>query len=291
MKTSLSGKVAIITGANQGLGFEIAKAYKASGLSIMLFARNEELLKSSCDVLSESLVKGQKISYINGDVANPVDVHDLVQSTFLEFGRCDILVNNAGIYGPKGEIETIDWLEWTRAIEINLYGSVLVAREILPYFKKQGHGKIIQLSGGGATKPLPRISAYAASKAAVVRFAETLAEEVKGFGIEVNAIAPGALNTKMLDEIIEAGPSVVGELFYRKSLEQKKNGGASLDMAAELALFLASDESKGISGKLISAVWDNWENWPNHLEALRTSDAYTLRRIVGRDRGLAWGDK
>ena len=142
-----------------------------------------------------------------------------------------------------------------------------------------------------ATNPMPRISAYAVSKAAIVRFAETLAEEVRDSGIDVNAIAPGALNTRMLDEVLEAGPEKVGQAFYERSLKQKESGGVPLDRGAELALFLASEASDGITGKLISAVWDNWEHWPEHLEDLSSSDAYTLRRIVGRDRGFEWGDK
>jgi 3-oxoacyl-[acyl-carrier protein] reductase len=161
----------------------------------------------------------------------------------------------------------------------------------MPHFKKQRYGKVIQLSGGGATNPLPKISAYAVSKAAIVRFSETLAKEVRGFGIDVNALAPGALNTRMLEEVLMAGPEIVGKDFYERSLKQKKSGGASIDRAAELALFLASSQSDGITGKLISAAWDNWEEWPNHISELDRTDAFTLRRIVGRDRNIDWGDK
>lgn len=185
----------------------------------------------------------------------------------------------------------MDWAEWVKAIEINVYGSILMCRELLPHFKAQEYGKVIQLSGGGATNPLPRISAYAVSKAAIVRFAETLAEEVRGTGIDVNAIAPGALNTRMLDEILQAGPERVGHAFYNRALQQKASGGAPLDMGADLALFLASSASDGITAKLISAVWDDWAHWPEHLDELSSSDAYTLRRIAGRDRGFTWGDK
>ena len=116
-------------------------------------------------------------------------------------------MNNAGVYGPMGSIEDVDWDAWVRAIEINLFGSILMCRALLPHFKAQRYGKIIQLSGGGATNPLPRISAYAASKAAIVRFAESLALEVRDEGIDVNAIAPGALNTRMMDELLAAGPA------------------------------------------------------------------------------------
>ena len=150
---------------------------------------------------------------------------------------------------------------------------------------------MIQLSGGGATNPLPRISAYAVSKAAIVRFIETLAEEVRGSGIDVNALAPGALNTRMLGEILEAGPEKVGKDFYERSLKQKEAGGTQLGLGADLALFLASAASDGITGKLISAVWDNWEHWSEHKNELSSSDVYTLRRIAGRDRGFLWGDK
>lgn len=291
MQISLENRVAIITGANQGFGFEIAKKYIGAGASLMLCARNEGLLNNAKDELNALAQPGQKIVAFAADVSKADDVEDVVGETLRVFGGCHILVNNAGIYGPKGEIEAIDWSEWMRTIEINVYGSILMCRAILPHFKAQGYGKVIQLSGGGATNPMPRISAYAVSKAAIVRFAETLAEEVRGTGIDVNAIAPGALNTRMLDEILEAGPDKVGNAFYERSLKQKESGGAPLDRGAELALFLASAASDGITGKLISAVWDDWEHWPEHLNELSSSDVYTLRRIAGRDRGFAWGDK
>ena len=140
-----------------------------------------------------------------------------------------MLVNNAGVYGPKGLTEDVAWDEWEQAIRVNLFGSVLCCRAVLPHFRANGYGKIIQLSGGGATSPLPRLSAYAASKAAVVRFAETLAEELRGTGIDVNAIAPGALNTRLLDEVLEAGPERVGDSFYERALEQQSSGGTPLD--------------------------------------------------------------
>jgi NAD(P)-dependent dehydrogenase (short-subunit alcohol dehydrogenase family) len=291
MKKILSRKVAIITGANQGLGFEIAKKYAAAGANLMLCARNEHLLDSALRKVKEYAVDDQVILAQKVDVSNEMDVSSVIESTFNQLGVCHILVNNAGIYGPKGDIEEVDWAEWIKAIEINVYGSVLMCRKLIPRFKQQRYGKVIQLSGGGATNPLPKISAYAVSKAAIVRFAETLAEEVRGSGIDVNAIAPGALNTRMLEEVLIAGPEMVGKEFYERSLKQQESGGASIERAAELALFLASSLSDGITGKLISAAWDNWEEWPKHLSELNKSDVYTLRRIVGRDRNINWGDK
>lgn len=291
MQKILSGKAAIITGANQGFGLEVARKFVLAGADVMLCARNAALLKEVRAVLDKLITPGQKVLTKAMDVSIEADVALLVRETLEKLGSCQILVNNAGIYGPKGVIEKVDWNEWIKALEINVYGSIMMCRAILPHLKQQGYGKIIQLSGGGATNPLPRISAYAASKAAIVRFAETLAVEVRGTGIDVNSIAPGALNTRMLDEILEAGPEKVGKAFYERSLKQKELGGTPLDRGADLALFLASNASDGITGKIISAVWDNWEHWPEHLDELSSSDVYTLRRIVGKDRGFMWGDK
>lgn len=290
MNKVLAGKVAIITGANQGLGLEIAKKYASSGAHLMLCARNVNLLEAATHEVAKLAGSEQKIVCQVADVSNESDVNELVAATIAQLGGCHVLVNNAGVYGPKGEIESIEWVDWVRAIEINIFGSILMSRAVLPHFKMQHYGKIIQLSGGGATSPMPRLSAYAVSKAAIVRYAETLAEEVRGSGIDVNSIAPGALNTRMLEEILEAGPDKVGKDFYERSMRQKETGGAGLVKGADLALFLASPESDGITAKLISAVWDSWREWPNHLDQLSKSDVYTLRRISGRDRGMEWGD-
>jgi NAD(P)-dependent dehydrogenase (short-subunit alcohol dehydrogenase family) len=291
MSFLLNSKVAIITGANQGLGFAISRKYVDAGASIVMCARNGDLLTKAQKELASGLVPGQVIEVTPADVSDIQSVEQLAKATLQRFGRIDILVNNAGVYGPMGPIEEVDWAQWLKAIEINLFGSILMCRAVLPAMKEQHKGKIIQLSGGGATNPMPNISAYAVSKAAIVRFAETLAEEVREFNIDVNAIAPGALNSRMLDEVLKAGPQKVGQAFFDKSIKQKESGGAGFNQGAELAVFLASDASNGITGKLISALWDNWEHWLEHMDELRTSDAYTLRRIVGRDRGLSWGDK
>ena len=287
----LHGKTAIITGANQGLGREIARAYAQAGASLLICARDLELLRVVEQELSLLALPGQAIEAVPADVSDARSVSVLVERAVDRFGRIDILVNNAGIYGPMGAIEKVDWQAWLKTIEINLFGSILMCNAVLPYMKRQHAGKIVQLSGGGATTPMPMMSAYAVSKAAVVRFTDTLAEEVREFNIDVNAIAPGALNTRMLDDVLAAGPEKVGKSFFDRSLQQKATGGAGLERGAALALFLASAASNGITGKLISAQWDRWEDWPQHTDELRRSDVYTLRRIVGRDRGILWGDK
>jgi NAD(P)-dependent dehydrogenase (short-subunit alcohol dehydrogenase family) len=284
----LDGRAAIVTGGSHGLGLEIARAYLAAGARVLVCARDATALGRARTEL-ESAADPASIETVAADVSEPDHVAALVAQALDRFSRVDVLVNNAGVYGPKGQIEDVVWDEWEHAIRVNLLGSVLCCRAVLPHFRANGYGKIVQLSGGGATSPLPRLSAYAASKAAVVRFAETLAEELRGTGIDVNAIAPGALNTRLLDEVLEAGPERVGDAFYERALEQQAVGGTPLELPARLALFLASAESDGITGKLISAPWDPWEAFASHAEDLRGTDVYTLRRIVPADRGLSWG--
>ncbi len=285
----LTGRTAIVTGGSHGLGLEIARAYVAAGARVLVCARDATALDRARTELASVAPDPHSVATAAADVSDPKAVEGLVEYALERFSRIHVLVNNAGIYGPKGPTEDVAWQEWEQTIRVNLFGSVLCSRAVLPHFRANGYGKIIQLSGGGATSPLPRLSAYAASKAAVVRFAETLAEELRGTGIDVNAIAPGALNTRLLDEVLEAGPELVGDSFYERALEQQSSGGTPLDLAARLAVFLGSAESDGITGKLISAPWDPWAEMPSHAEDLRSSDVYTLRRIVPADRGLSWG--
>ena len=167
---------------------------------------------------------------------------------------------------------------------------MLCGKRVFAIYEKNKKGKIIQISGGGATNPMPNISSYAASKSAIVRFMETLAIELKEYRIDVNSVAPGALNTDMLEQILKAGPKVVGDNFYKKCKNQKSTGGSNIENAIKLIIFLASDLSNGITGKLISAQWDNWKKWPLFKKELSESNAYTIRRIVGKDDNLGFLD-
>ncbi len=283
----LAGKRAVVTGASQGLGRAIATLFAKEGADVLICARNVGSLRTA----EKEIAAGGsgKIVARAADVTSEADVQQLVEGAAGELGGVDVLVCNAGIYGPKGSIADVDWAEWVRAIQINLLGAVLCCRLFLPLLRKSSRGKIILLSGGGATKPLPFLSAYAAAKAGVVRFGETLAEELKSDGIDVNSVAPGALNTRMLQEVIEAGPEKVGTGFYEASLKQQKSGGTPLETGANLCGYLASDDSNGITGKLISAVWDPWQRFSEHRQDLDKTDVYTLRRIVPSERGFEWG--
>jgi NAD(P)-dependent dehydrogenase (short-subunit alcohol dehydrogenase family) len=285
----LKGLNALITGGSQGLGKAIAGHFLREGANVALCARGEKELSATRAELAKNF-PAQKITSRTCDVSDAAQVNELVAFALRELGPLQILVLNAGIYGPMGPTESVSLDEWRRAMDINLYGVLLPCRAIIPHFKKAGRGKIVVLSGGGATNPLPNISAYAASKAAVVRLMETLAEELKEFHVDVNAIAPGALATRLVDEVLAAGPDKVGAAFYAKNKQWKEKGATPLELGARLAVYLASGESDGITGKLISAQWDPWEKL-HEFKADLNSDIYALRRIVPKDRGKTWGDR
>lgn len=287
----LKGRHAIITGANQGFGLAVAEAFVKEGASVVICARDFSKLKNSAEGLKVLAKPWQKVIALKADISAESDVKRLIQKAIKALRRIDILVNNAGVYGPKGFTGNVNSGAWIETVKINLFGVFFACKHILAHMKKNRSGKIINLSGGGATRPLPRISAYAASKAAVVRLTETLAEEYRGEGIDINAIAPGALNTRLLDEVIKAGPKAVGEIFYKKALKQKETGGVPLQKGASLCVYLASSRSNGITGKLISAAWDPWETLQKHANDLQDTDVYTLRRIEPRDRSMKWGDR
>ncbi len=283
---TLNGKRALVTGASQGLGLAIAQAYAAAGADVAICARGEAQVASAAAALRRENPDSHVFAAVT-DVGDRVSVDALFDALDAEFGALDIVVCNAGVYGPKGAIDELDWEAWVAALQINLIGTVYCARRALRSLAAAERGKILIISGGGATKPLPNLSAYAASKAGVVRFGETLAQEVRARNIDVNMIAPGALNTRLLDEIIAAGPATVGAEFFAASLEQQQSGGTPLDVGARLAVFLASRASDGITGKLISAPWDPWERFAAEGARL-AGDVYTLRRIVPEDRGWSW---
>ncbi|HEX3846964.1 MAG TPA: SDR family oxidoreductase [Steroidobacteraceae bacterium] len=287
----LAGRCAVISGGNRGLGLEIARRYVAAGASVLICARDGALLSEAAAGLRRAAAPAQMVAALAADVSRPEEAQAVIDTALRRLGCLDILVNNAGIVGPGGLLDQTDWAAWVRTVEVNLFGSVLLCRAALPHFKERRRGKIIQISGGGATRPMPMRSAYAASKAAVIRVMETLAEETRDLGIEVNAIAPGALNTRMLDDALAAGPERLGRDAHAALLEQKRGGGVPLAKGADLAVFLGSAASDGITGRLLSAVWDRWRDLPRRAPELAGTDVYTLRRIRPEDRGLSFEDE
>lgn len=283
-------RYALVTGASQGLGKAIAKKLIENGLSVMLCARSKIELENTQQELYALCDGGQTVEATICDVSDPAQVDQLIANTLEIFPHLDALVNNAGVYGPLGLIEDVDWEDWIAAMNINILGTIYPCRVVIPHFRARGQGRIINLSGGGATSPLPRVSAYAASKAAVVRFTETIALELKEAGILVNAVAPGALNTRLMDQLLNAGPEVVGQDFHSRMSKVAADGGTPLEIGAELCAYLASSDAAAITGRLISAVWDPWRRFDEYLSDIGNSDIYTLRRIVPSERGMTWGD-
>jgi len=280
----LNGKVSIITGGSLGIGLAISKTFAKEGSNLVIASNDTSEFKNTQDIARLNSVR---VATKQTDVSQPKDVQELVDFTLDKFGTVDILVNCAGIYGPIGLITEIDVKHWISTININLYGTFLCMRAVLPTMMKHNKGKIVNMSGGGGASPLPRFSAYGTSKAGVIRLTESIAEEVNDYKIDINAIAPGAVNTRLLDQALAAGDAV-GKDFKVKIIKQKEEGGVPPEKVAELALFLASPQSDGLSGRLVSLLWDKWRECPEHLEKIMTSDVYTMRRIVPEDRGYQW---
>jgi 3-oxoacyl-[acyl-carrier protein] reductase len=271
----LSGQIAFVTGAGRGIGRAIAAALAGAGADLILLARTAGELDETAAQVRDL---GREALPIVADVSRRVDVQQAATQGLTRFGRVDVLVNNAGIQPPIGPLVENDPGAWTQAVAVNLFGPFHCIQAVLPGMMARRRGKIINLSGGGATGPRPNFSAYAASKAALVRLTETLAEEVRPYNIQVNAIAPGAVNTRMLDEVLAAGAAAGDELAAAR--KRQTQGGTPAEVAAKLIVFLASAAADGLSGKLISAPHDDWRTWDAaHIAGLAASPWYTLRRM------------
>jgi NAD(P)-dependent dehydrogenase (short-subunit alcohol dehydrogenase family) len=224
-------------------------------------------------------------------VSDGAGVMRLVEATLTAYGQIDILVNAAGVYGPIGPVWDVDVDEWIRATQINLFGTFMCCHAVLPHMIERRQGKIVNFSGGGATSPLPRFTAYGVSKTAIVRLTETMAEEAKEHNVQVNAIAPGAVDTRLQDDVLAAGKRAGSLLGRIRKLRETGEGGVPRELPAELALFLASSDSDGLTGKLVAAPHDGWESWDTDRIAelmlapwftLRRMDPYTLRPLMGQ---------
>ena len=270
---SLMKKNIVITGAGRGIGRQIAINASKNGANIALIARTESELNQTRDLLSGN---GNHKCYIL-DISIQTQTKKTFENIFHDYKNIDGLVNNAGIQKPIGPFHEVSLQEWIYNIEVNLFGTLSCTKEVLRHMVSASKGKIVNLSGGGSTSPRVNFSAYGIAKTAVVRFTETLALELKSFHIDVNAIAPGAVNTKMLDEILE-NRSATG-VEYIDAIKRKEKGGNSPSTAADLVCYLLSKESDGITGKLISAPWDPWQTLEFQNQLRQDRDLATLRRI------------
>lgn len=272
----LSDKVAIITGAGRGIGREIALAFATQGSRLVIAARSIQEIES---VQAEIEELGSKALAVPCDISNPEAVTSLFNQTQQFFGKLDILVNNAGVIKPIAPIEETDPKEWIETILTNLYGTYNCSRAAIPMMRQQGQGKIINMSGGGATSANPYFTAYSTSKAGIVRLTDTLASELLKDHIDVNAIAPGAVFTQITKDIIDAGEQA-GERLQTEAL-QVQTSKTEASRVTGLAIFLASSESDGLTGRLISAIWDDWDSFtPERIKTIAKTDWYQLRRTV-----------
>jgi len=274
----LAGQTAIVTGASRGLGLAVASAMRREGADLLLVARSEVLLRAYTHLLAAAAPgqAGQQAHAFAADLRDPDAPRAILAEARRLWPRLDILVNNAAIGGPIGPLADNDWDAWRDTIQVNLLAPAELCKLAIQWMRESGGGRIVNLSGGGAAGPRPNFSAYGAAKCALVRLTETIARETAEQGIRVNAVAPGAMDTEMLREAQKSGLEPASVTVDPK-------------IAAELIVYLASEESAGITGKLISAVWDPWRTLHARAADLNGTDVYTLRRILPEERGKAWG--
>jgi NAD(P)-dependent dehydrogenase (short-subunit alcohol dehydrogenase family) len=272
----LDGQVAVITGSGRGIGRAIALAYAREGAKLALAARSETELQETVSAVSEL---GAEAIAVRTDVTSQEDTERLAHRVVERFGRIDVLVNNAGNSGPVGPLHVNDIADWVNTINVNLTGTFLVCRAVIPVMLERSGGKIINLSGAGATNAWSNMSAYCSSKAAVVRLTEVLAQELDGKGITVNALGPGSVHTGMWDKMTEEAAQAGADFIHELGLRVTSGGGASIDECAELAVWLASDESGALTGRLISAATDDFRALPPRIAEIMAGDAFTLRRV------------
>lgn len=268
----LQGKVVVITGGGRGIGREIALGCAKQGARLVVAARSEGDLAETKKAVQPY---DSEVLTVPCDVSKPDQVATLFEKA-RQRGPVYGLVCAAAIHGPIGPFSELDPDLFRQVLDINVMGTVLCAQAALSDMKKKG-GRMVFFSGGGE-KAFPRFSAYVASKGAIWRLTETLGAELKEQGIFVNAIAPGAVNTRLLQNVLDAGPEKAGADNYQAGLQQAQEGGVSPEKAVKLVTYLLSEKSKGLTGKIISAVWDPYESWTD-LEKISSSDYLSMRRL------------
>jgi len=268
---SYQDKVVLITGAGRGIGKRLALGFAKAHAKVGLLART----KAELDLTDLEIEHAGGVSLrLRADVRDAGQVLASVERVRSSYGPIDVLICAAGVQGPIGPVATANPKQWAEVVDVNLGGTMHVCKAVLPQMIERRRGKIVILAGGGAQEPRPNFSAYAASKAALVRFAETLAEEVREANIQVNCMDPGTTYTNMTDEIVRAGEEAAGWREMQAATEVRANGGTPPDKQLHLAMFLASERSNHISGRLIG-VDDNWKK----LEHDRLPPSlFTLRR-------------
>lgn len=273
----------VLTGSSTGIGRALAVRLLARGHRVWGLSRSDQ-----SDFAAQH---PDSFHFSRCDVANWSDVERSAADVAHAWPHVDGLIACAGLQGEISRALAADPLNWSATVRANLDGAFFAIRAfatLLAQTPAPRRAKIVCFSGGGATKPRANFSAYGVAKTAVVRLVETIAEEERGRPLDINALAPGAINTRLTDEVLARGPAVVGEAEYAAAQKQKASGGASLDRALDCVEWLLSPASDGITGRLLAAPWDPWPTLAEHATDLAASDIYTLRRIVPEERGKKW---
>jgi NAD(P)-dependent dehydrogenase (short-subunit alcohol dehydrogenase family) len=264
----------VITGSSSGIGKFLADSLSGKGHTVCRLAR------SSQDGFS-----------FQCDVSQWTDLEKCAGKIAAKWKTIDALICCAGIQEPIGPAMKMDPAAWRSNLAANLNGTFFSIRAFYSLLcRAQRRAKIICFSGGGATSPRPNFSAYGVAKTGVVRLVETLAAEWENLLLDINAVAPGAIFTRMTEQVLARGAAAAGKAEFERASKQSRDNAAELAKVLGLVEFLLSPRSDGITGKLISAVWDPWEKLDQFKNDLN-GDIYTLRRIVPKDRGKIWGDK
>ena len=269
----LDGQVALITGGGRGIGRQIALAYAAEGARLSLSARTASELDETAQLVAEQF--GAEVITIVADVSERQQVERMVARTLAHYGAIDVLVNNAGNIGPVGKAWDNDPDDWARTIAVHLMGVYYGCHAAIPSMLAQGKGRIVNMSGVGG----PNTTAYDAAKTAIVNLTENLALELADTPITVNAISPGSIHTRMWEETRDLSLAIGDMATYQRGVQVTSGQGASIERAAELAVFLGSDDCGTLSGRLIRAFADRFEEFPAQVDEIMESEAYLLRRV------------
>ena len=271
--SDFDGRRILVTGGSRGIGLEVSRELARRGARLVIASRDVEQVQGAVASLSGDGHLGLSLD-VSKDAAWAAILSQLDNA-----GPLHGLVAAAGVLGPIGPLDEVTADKLAAAIAVNLLGTMLALHHALPRLRPT-RGRAVTFSGGGATSPLPRYDAYAASKAAVVRLTENVAAAFPD-EVEINAVAPGFVATDIHQGTVAAGPERAGSAYHARTHEQLQEGGVPAHEAAELVCFLLSEEAKGITGRLVSAEWDPWRE-RSFRERLRSDQSLgTLRRIDG----------
>ena len=248
MNLDLEGKVAIVGGASQGIGYGIARALAREGAAVAITARREANLQAAADRLRTET--DANVLPIQADCRRPEDCVRVAERARRELGGIDILVNNDGA-PPLGPVLSFDDTAWAKAVEQNLMYVVRMAREAVPSMKERGGGSILNITAISAIQPIPGFALSVATWAGVIGYAKTLSLEVAPFGINVNTICPGYIDTTRLQKVFAAGGEDADVVKARLTDEIPMKRIGTVDDIASLAALLVSPKGRYVTGTAI----------------------------------------